>query len=969
MFLNGYPYTDFHEMNADFLIKAIQELKKAFSEFTASNSLIFAEPLLHSVAEAYAKNTIVLDSDGNAYISLQIVPAGVQLSNTDYWMMVFNFEEYTEKANKNFTNNYFRDTTRAPYALAIGDWVVLDDVLYEVIAAISYDEEFMVGVNLVHFTIEQFVKDFVSSVTQTINDWHDDMVDTIDRYKDDIDASELAYQTAMQAEVDRILAGATVDSEVIDARLGADGVNYPTLGNAIRTQFSHVVNDVENISNNDCKFFGKAIPISWEQGGISSLGVDVDSATNIRTLPITVQENILRIIRNINRTFLIYEYNNGVFIQRTQLLAADLNFTLDATTTEVRFQANNTLLSDIKGKFEVVYDYNELQNIKNNIILSTGLCADDEVIITGFKFMNRGIDGVTGAHTGFSAARASTYDFTKLPEHSAVIIQNPLGLVCEIASYADDFTFMGLSDGTPEGAAYFKLFIKPSDNTSPLDCNELDQTVNVKLISLKSCYAGDWKFGSVVNGVFTESASPTTNVYTDYIFVPKGVDLNIKPKDVNVGWYRYTNNKVYIDYQSATSSDKVIHGDDRWYILYMNPLDMATLDATNIYYGGYAGLSYNVTQPEVIPFKLDCDPVKSIRISADSNLTAHVSNLIIGTHGKAYAAYYCDDVSTDEPDYNTEYLAVSEFYADDPYNHIVHKILENGDTVAGYTINQSLREPSGYFENNVLHLFVLTRVTKNGSNYSNYFHIEVDPDDWTLSNESEMTLDSGRFTGVTLGRIVKYNNIYYSSIGGYSAGYPATIISSSDLVNWTTVETYTDGLEDDDYVKEANICIFNDKIYIAYGVMKDVATEVYTPSAYFGVYDITTQTKTAGKAIPNGLPYRPMVYVDKQNLFAFCVKPKHYWVVVDDNGSKRTKYRSCMAVYVYNADDNSFNEVGSLLNANGIHYISPNNVAGQMYATFTADGRDITPSRARSGIYFMPMCIDTLYNPYTPFPL
>ena len=229
MFLNGYPYTDFHEMNLDFILKAVKTLEQAFKDFTASNSLIFAEPLLHDITKSYAKNTIVLDSDGNAYISLQAVPAGVQLSNNEYWLMVFNFEEYTEKANKNFTVNYFRDTTRSDRVLAVGDWLVLDDVLYKVTAAIAVDDLFEVGVNIEHFTVEQFLKDFTTSIVQTVN-----------QYKNDIDASEAAYHQAMQDEVNRILAGATVDSEVIDARLGWNGTNYTTLGQAIRTQITNI---------------------------------------------------------------------------------------------------------------------------------------------------------------------------------------------------------------------------------------------------------------------------------------------------------------------------------------------------------------------------------------------------------------------------------------------------------------------------------------------------------------------------------------------------------------------------------------------------------------------------------------------------------------------------------------------------------------------------------------------------------
>ena len=277
MFLNGYPYTDFHEMNLDFLLKSMETLKQAFADFTASNSLIFAKPLLFDITKTYAKNTIVLDPDGNAYISLKQVPSGVQLSNSDYWLMVFNFEDYTEKANKNFTDNYFRDTTRAPYALAVGDWIVLDDVLYTVTQAIAADDLLEPGTNLIHFTVEQFLKDFVSSVNQTLTNWYNTMTGTINQYKNDIDASELAYRQQLaqdiatttqnlQSQLDAAIAGATVDSEVINARIGEDSIVYDTLGNAIRTQVkdlktgykSNLFDNIQLLGSTD-KVVGKII--------------------------------------------------------------------------------------------------------------------------------------------------------------------------------------------------------------------------------------------------------------------------------------------------------------------------------------------------------------------------------------------------------------------------------------------------------------------------------------------------------------------------------------------------------------------------------------------------------------------------------------------------------------------------------------------------------------------------------------
>ena len=282
-----YPSTDFHELNLDWCISAILQLQKYMEEFTAGNKLIFADPLQHDLTKTYAKNTIVLDDAGNAYLSLDTVPKGVQLSNANYWLMVFNFEDYTEKANKNFTDNYFRDTTRAPYTLEIGDWIVLNDVLYEVIADIASDELFEVGVNIVHFTVEQFIKQFVNTVNQTLSNYSL----TIQQYKNDIDASELAYRqqlaqdiadttATLSAQLEAAIAGVTVDSEVIDARVGVDGKTYSTLGNAIRTQ---VQQDKDNNINTG-KVISLKSPISFDlnfEAATLSLGVVSDSTTRI----------------------------------------------------------------------------------------------------------------------------------------------------------------------------------------------------------------------------------------------------------------------------------------------------------------------------------------------------------------------------------------------------------------------------------------------------------------------------------------------------------------------------------------------------------------------------------------------------------------------------------------------------------------------------------------------------------------
>lgn len=87
-FNNKYPYTDFHELNLDWIIKMIKDIRKEMTEFEILNTITFKG--LWSIAEQYPQWSIV--SNGyRGYLSLQPVPAGIQLTNTDYWLKVVDY--------------------------------------------------------------------------------------------------------------------------------------------------------------------------------------------------------------------------------------------------------------------------------------------------------------------------------------------------------------------------------------------------------------------------------------------------------------------------------------------------------------------------------------------------------------------------------------------------------------------------------------------------------------------------------------------------------------------------------------------------------------------------------------------------------------------------------------------------------------------------------------------------------------
>lgn len=89
MKLNQFPYSDFHEMNLDWIIDKIKELANSFEEFKVLNTITFAG--VWDISKNYPKFAIVSNASGDAYISNKPVPAGISLDNESYWMKLYNF--------------------------------------------------------------------------------------------------------------------------------------------------------------------------------------------------------------------------------------------------------------------------------------------------------------------------------------------------------------------------------------------------------------------------------------------------------------------------------------------------------------------------------------------------------------------------------------------------------------------------------------------------------------------------------------------------------------------------------------------------------------------------------------------------------------------------------------------------------------------------------------------------------------
>lgn len=167
---NQYPYLNINDLNLDFILKAIREMKYEVTNFVSINAIKYADPIQWNITSQYEKNTIVIDPvTGTAYISVAPVPAGVSLTRPEYWTVVFDLGSFVTRAAQNFTNHWESDTTTtATFPTTTGGWLVWGDVLYKALTNITAGDAYVVGSNIEHFTIEDLYNTYLNTIASIL---------------------------------------------------------------------------------------------------------------------------------------------------------------------------------------------------------------------------------------------------------------------------------------------------------------------------------------------------------------------------------------------------------------------------------------------------------------------------------------------------------------------------------------------------------------------------------------------------------------------------------------------------------------------------------------------------------------------------------------------------------------------------------------------------------------------------------
>ena len=163
---NQYPYLNINDLNLDYILKAIKEMRYEVTNFVSINAIKYADPIQWNITSQYEKNTIVIDPvTGTAYISVAPVPAGVALTRTEYWTVVFDLGSFVTRAAQNFTSRWESDTTTtATFPTSAGNWLVWGDVLYKALSNIIAGDTYIVGSNIEHFTIEDLYTEYLNTI-------------------------------------------------------------------------------------------------------------------------------------------------------------------------------------------------------------------------------------------------------------------------------------------------------------------------------------------------------------------------------------------------------------------------------------------------------------------------------------------------------------------------------------------------------------------------------------------------------------------------------------------------------------------------------------------------------------------------------------------------------------------------------------------------------------------------------------
>lgn len=238
-FWDNYPGTDLHEIDLHYVLMQLLQLRKDMQAVIDAQAITFADPINWDITSQYPANQVVLDSNGDGYISRQPVPAGIPLSNSNYWTQIFSFNDIADRIRASIAVNAGSSAT-TPEALAQGALVWWQGDIYRAMVAMPAGTAFIEGTNVQRYTVDQKFGMYESLISQVADDLQTEVQNRTDAVQAEEDARILADNT-LQNEIDSLASESAYYSvQTVADMLALDSVKT---GAIISTRGYYAVDD------------------------------------------------------------------------------------------------------------------------------------------------------------------------------------------------------------------------------------------------------------------------------------------------------------------------------------------------------------------------------------------------------------------------------------------------------------------------------------------------------------------------------------------------------------------------------------------------------------------------------------------------------------------------------------------------------------------------------------------------------
>ena len=163
------PYTNFHDLNLDWIIEVLNEFNTKLTNFVSLATIKYANPIQWDITSQYEVNTVVVDSNGNAYLSVQPVPSGVSLDRTAFWTKIGNFDELWADVKKAITPNDDEHSPTATADRAVNDLVWVNGALVRVTRAMIAGDAYVPGSNCVSSSTNEVLHYLITAFNEGLS--------------------------------------------------------------------------------------------------------------------------------------------------------------------------------------------------------------------------------------------------------------------------------------------------------------------------------------------------------------------------------------------------------------------------------------------------------------------------------------------------------------------------------------------------------------------------------------------------------------------------------------------------------------------------------------------------------------------------------------------------------------------------------------------------------------------------------